>query len=387
MKSCQHFRNHYIEIGREVNKLTKQYFPNAVVNFFAISCVPWKPICKDWNVHNYPAVFIFQDGSDKDGTKMEGYELHPFKILGKLGDIDIIEEEEDHTADKRKIRNGLNQHKDEQRHQENQQQQQQKQRHFLKRTKEDIYNDAYLSFDFAMRNAIFFNKGPLPADDKETFGYWIEQLKDALPPTWKLKRVVSEIFDNIEAVQNDETVLMEIMDKYPPKKKTWSKSCTRGDKYAGYTCGLWELFHIMTVGLVEWNTFASGGDDWVYYRPEGSAKVLRDYIEHFFGCEVCRVNFLHAYDTCEYDRCNRLEHGIGEMEDWKELPLWLFELHNGVNRRLLHERTERDNSVVSSHHDEVNVQWPPRDDCPICWHPDGRWDPDNIYNFLRLTYW
>ena len=120
---------------------------------------------------------------------MEGYELHPFKILGNLGDIDIIENV---SSEKNILRKGLGQYT------KHQNQEQQQQRHFLKRTKEEIFSDAYLSFNFAMRNAIFLNKGPLSKDDAKVFGYWIEQLKDSLPPTWKLKRVVSEIFDNIE---------------------------------------------------------------------------------------------------------------------------------------------------------------------------------------------
>jgi hypothetical protein len=153
-----------------------------------------------------------------------------------------------------------------------------------------------------------------------------------------------------------------------------------------YITGLWELFHIMTVGLVEWNYF-SNGDDWSYYRVSQAAKVLRDYVEYFFGCEVCKVNFLHAFDSCEYDRCNRFVRGIGEPNDWMELPIWLFESHNGVNRRLIREKAKRDGKPTPTLEEERAVQWPSKDECPKCWHQDGRWDPDNIFKFLRITYW
>lgn len=151
----------------------------------------------------------------------------------------------------------------------------------------------------------------------------------------------------------------------------------------GYTCGLWELFHTVTIGVVEWNLV--GSKDTSYTAME-AANIFRTYVEHFFGCEVCRVNFMHEYDNCDYRRCDRLITRIGSLEDWKELPLWLFEVHNGVNSRLMTERTERDKRTPTQH-DLKSVEWPARTDCPLCWHPDGRFDLDAIYSFLRLTYW
>merc|ERR1711966_346769 len=70
--------------------------------------------------------------------------------------------------------------------------------------------------------------------------------------------------------------------------------------------------------------------------------TLRDYIEHFFGCEVCRLNFLLEYDSCSLERCNRLTGEIGNIDSWKQLPLWLYEMHNAVNVRLFHEGIEQE---------------------------------------------
>jgi hypothetical protein len=122
------------------------------------------------------------------------------------------------------------------------------------------------------------------------------------------------------------------------------------------------------------------------------AEALRNFIEHFFGCEVCRVNFLQEYEDCSFQRCDRLRHNIGTLQDWKELPLWLFEFHNGVNVRLLKERAlaaahgTRNPALVTA--EEVKaVEWPDRNTCPTCWHGDGRFDPDRVYMFLHLIYW
>lgn len=143
------------------------------------------------------------------------------------------------------------------------------------------------------------------------------------------------------------------------------------------------MFHVMTVGVVEYNKLAVGGQ---YLPTNEAADHLRDYIKHFFACDVCRAHFLEEYDTCSHDRCNRLKAEAGTTKDWMELPLWLFEEHNAVNVRLLHEAAERTKQEVTSEK-EIGVQWPSRAECPTCWLDEQRWDEDNVYRFLRLNYW
>jgi len=142
---------------------------------------------------------------------------------------------------------------------------------------------------------------------------------------------------------------------------------------------------------VEWNLNNVAGSKKLFLKPGKVGQILRDYIEHFFGCEVCRLNFLHDYDSCGFNRCERLitTDSIGSPKDWKELPLWLFEFHNGVNLRLLNERAERDNNKTpTTQQQELNdVEWPARKDCPSCWYADGRFDSDIVYLFLQLMYW
>ena len=139
------------------------------------------------------------------------------------------------------------------------------------------------------------------------------------------------------------------------------------------------------MGVVEWNQAGIGNSD-LSYTPAEVGRTLRDYVDHFFGCEVCRVNFLHEYDDCGFHRCERLATEIGSIEDWKELSLWLFEVHNGVNSRLMKERAETDHRTPTQQ-ELTSAQWPSRNDCPSCWHTDGRFDIDVIYSFLQLTYW
>lgn len=119
--------------------------------------------------------------------------------------------------------------------------------------------------------------------------------------------------------------------KFVSKKKvsSWSQNCSKGVNGAGYTCGLWELFHIVTVGIVQWN-IASEHDR---VSTLDAADTIRDYIEHYFTCDECRKNFIAMYEACQFQRCDRLSKKVSEdaIKTWKQLPLWLWETHNDVS--------------------------------------------------------
>jgi len=111
--------------------------------------------------------------------------------------------------------------------------------------------------------------------------------------------------------------------------------------------GLWQLFHIMSVGVVEYNKHHHHGslDDLIATRY--ASETLRNCkfvvvyfcayhlyllylltshlsstvlslldIDHFFQCDVCRMNFLSMYDTCAVSCCM-----------WKSLNLFSILSH------------------------------------------------------------
>ncbi|KAL3915365.1 MAG: hypothetical protein SGILL_005692, partial [Bacillariaceae sp.] len=377
---CYKFRTKFNKFAKRMMEIAEQSGLNLKV--YAISCVPHKTICRSQGVKNYPRVKVYKAGS-QEPIAIDKTKVHPFEILKKLGAeamaISDVEEEDWNKEED----------EDEETHQ-----------HadsaaallgagesfWIPRTKKEIYHDAFLSFDFTMRNNIFTSKDPLSEDAKEALSDFISILAEVLPPTWRLQWLVSELADNIEDALESEEKLLAIVDKHPPKKKKWSKSCSRGQGHMGYTCGLWQLFHIMTMGVVQWNQDNVAGKKQSFYSMDEAAETLRYFIEHFFGCEVCRINFIHEYDSCSFNRCERLLDYAGTFDDWKEFPLWLFEFHNGVNTRLLKERAEAQGTISSA--EELSaVEWPARNHCPACWYDDGRFDPDRVYMFLELIYW
>ena len=144
----------------------------------------------------------------------------------------------------------------------------------------------------------------------------------------------------------------------------------------------------MTVGVVEWNMMLGEDQlDDLSISTVHAADTLRNFIANFFGCEVCRVNFLSSYDECSLGRCDRLTEDYYGYDHWIQLPVWLYETHNAVNLRLLKEEYEREKRGVPTVSDEKNKQWPPREDCPKCWRVDDAWDEESVYKYLRIEYW
>ncbi len=308
----------------------------------------------------------------ENAIDMNYWELHPFDLLNRLGIqveemhlgsfVDAISPVAPGQGSENKIQSTS------------------------RRTKQDVYNDAYLAFDFSLRNGVFTSNDPLTNRTKQALHEWLDLLRRSLPPVWKIHRIIRALLDDFERATTSEKQLLQIMDQLPPPPaKAWSEFCTKGIAGMGYTCGLWGLFHIMSVGLVEWNMMLDEDQGDMALSPIKAANVLRNFIANFFGCEVCRTNFLASFDDCAFDRCNRLTEDDLDYEYWIQFPLWLHDMHNGVNLRLAREAAEREGSTLSDI-DGTRSQWPSHADCPKCWYEDGSRD-EWIYKFLRVEYW
>lgn len=348
---------------------------------YAVSCLVHKPLCQYFGVRAYPRIHIFPAGATKASDELLYWQVHPFDVLNRLGiqttDLSFADSAADaFFEEEQQIALAAKQEK------------QQKAYRAHRRTKQEVFDDAYRSFVFAMQNGVFMTEESLTQEQSNVLWSFLDLLKKVLPPTWSVQRLIKDLLDNFQEAATSEESLLAIVKRHPPPKATWSLSCTKGKPGMGYTCGLWELFHIMTVGVVEWNLLIGVDDtDEMIISINGSADILRNFIEHFFGCDVCRHNFVTAYDRCAYDRCNRLEHGATTKEQWVELPAWLWEMHNGVNRRLFREERERQRRPSPSEERQRKREWPSRRVCPDCWFDDNTYDSMTIYKYLRLEYW
>ena len=265
----------------------------------------------------------------------------------------------------------------------------------LTRTRDAVYRDAALSFTHALKTGIFkrndesgLSSGPLSDERRQAFSDWIDLLYWALPPTWILHTLINDIRNNIDSVMLSEENLLFMVEKHHDVivggNVRWSKQCSKTDDRGGYSCGLWSLMHIISVGVIERHRAVLGAQDQV--STAFVAKTMRNYIDHFFECEQCREYFVEMFDTCGFNHCKRFKQSTKRLppqESWDEVALWLWEVHNDVNLKIF----EAVNQRGSSKHKLDLAAWPPAERCSDCRDDDGRWDTDTVLKHLKKEYW
>jgi hypothetical protein len=377
-----------MDFSMQIYEIAKRM--NLKVETFAISCVPNKPICKDQNIKGYPITRFFPPYSI-NGTDISPYSLHPHDVMRRLGISEIQEDTNPQNTlvdtkkhDTAELRdNNLHVHGLPVYPTKETAQYSMKTPHFLPRSRTEAFRDAHLSFEFAMKTAVYTSDGPLPQEKQDVLKSFLRILQKTLPGTMTVQPLLNDMLNNFEILAQGDSKLNAILESHPAPFKTWSEPSTQHG--TGYTAGLWTLFHIMSVGLVEWNQMVL--HDSQLLVPSDVADHLRSYIENFFQCDVCRLNFMNEYDACSYDRCNRLiSKRKGTMEQYMQFPLWLYETHNAVNTRLRKERIELHDEPESLT-TESEVMWPPVDSCSSCWISEGHWDEHLIFQFLHASYW
>lgn len=277
---------------------------------------------------------------------------------------------------------------------------------FTMSTEEELILDASLSFVIGLRHGIFMSNEPLSEKKKTAFKRWLDLLSVGLPPEWGLHTLIDDLSQNIDYVSSKDTILYQVLDKHPLPRKKWSKSCENTGT-GGFSCGMWKLLHTMTIGMAEHR----GGRNLIdakvvdstspVFSPADAADIIREYIAHFFGCKDCRDHFLAQYDQCSFRRCDRLtdDANTADAEDWKQLALWLWEVHNDVSVRVSTQKVSRvmkkqksllqngDTIPVMSKEDEIQALWPTIEGCLACFDENGKWNEASVFAFLERTYW
>nr|XP_039269923.1 sulfhydryl oxidase 1-like [Styela clava] len=127
----------------------------------------------------------------------------------------------------------------------------------------------------------------------------------------------------------------------------------------GYPCSLWTLFHSLTVA-----SYNADEQD-----TESVPRAMEAYITNFFSCVECRKNFIKEIIDSPY------EDGLTSNKD---VVLWLWELHNKVNKRL--------HGAISEDPNIQKVQFPPVKFCYDCQNSDGDWNRDKVFEYLVQRY-
>lgn len=126
--------------------------------------------------------------------------------------------------------------------------------------------------------------------------------------------------------------------------------------YRGYTCGLWTMFHMLTVNFA------------IEHAPRKVLEAMHGYIKHFFGCAECSQHFVQM----------AAQNKMFDVSNINDSILWLWSAHNEVNARLSGDDTEDPK--------HKKIQYPAAEHCPNCRYENGTWNEKNVLHYLKTKY-
>jgi thiol oxidase len=132
-----------------------------------------------------------------------------------------------------------------------------------------------------------------------------------------------------------------------------------------FTCGLWTLFHTITVSDVQASATL---EQW---KPSEIMSAIRLVVKHFFGCEECKRHFLKANPESLVKKL-----ALRDEDGPHAVAFWIWTMHNTVNK------------VLSK------AMWPTKLSCPSCYAINDQplsLDPaqlneEGIVAFIRSVY-
>ncbi|XP_076243509.1 sulfhydryl oxidase 1 [Calliopsis andreniformis] len=132
-------------------------------------------------------------------------------------------------------------------------------------------------------------------------------------------------------------------------------------RYRGYPCGLWTMFHMLTVNYAIKNNDTD-------HDPKKILEAMHGYIHHFFGCTDCAQHFVQMAS----------KNNIFNVSNLNDSILWLWSAHNEVNARL-----SGDDMEDPKH---KKIQYPAVKHCPNCRYENGTWNKENVLRYLKTKY-
>ena len=259
---------------------------------------------------------------------------------------------------------------------------------------------------------VFKKGGALSPAKRKALTNWLDLLDVSLPPEWAVHSLIYDLRQNIGFISERFENMKEVVDRYQIRRKYFSPTCGAKNKplAAKVGCGYWRLFHVISVGIAEHRGGLNLIDTDIRpvgtktFSPEEAADTVRDYIAHFFYCDDCAESFLEDYNDCEKNRrCVRLTDDAysASDEDWKELAMWFWEVHNALNVELVNEAADaqlkkRQKALlnrappgpgIASPETTIETLWPSTEDCLLCFDIDGTWNEAAVFRHIEETYW
>ena len=249
-----------------------------------------------------------------------------------------------------------------------------------------LFQDATSSFLATLSSSIY-SKHPksssLPPKESQELAEFIDLLRWAFPPETKVHALAEDLKQEFRSISSNEEGLLKVLSRHMDLGEgvTWSKSCGGGNSNEDpYSCGFWSLLHTISIGVAERHTSVVGNSERVSVQHAG--KTIRAFVDAFYiGCDSCRRSWIELYDeACSLASPNQM---TGIEEQWKQLAIWIWEVHNEINIRRQHYKNP------------TSLLWPSRRECTNCWPSENgakatsmdSFDQEALFNHLKKTYW
>jgi len=208
------------------------------------------------------------------------------------------------------------------------------------------------------------SRNVISGESLEALKSYLELLIEYFPTSLRGKKLIKLVSENI---RYNNTVsgqnLRNFIDKYELflkpyiTKLNWIGCDGSNIIYRRYPCGLWTLFHTLTVQ-------ASTKDNNVFTGIQ-VLETITGYVKHFFGCTDCSEHFLRMATSIK-DNVTSLDDAV----------LWLWSAHNEVNQRLAGDVTEDPKYP--------KILFPLKVHCPECRMNDtGNWNTTAVLCYLK----
>lgn len=315
---CQHFKSHYIRLAKEMQRRTIA----TRIQFHAVSCTLNEDMCDTYEIEGFPTVMGWRGGEEyadlNDITKPglilnEGGTIDADSVAEEL-DIALAEEEILHNQSESKFSNSQDQREWE----EKKVQwglESAKEHLAMMEYDSDInerYHNAAVSLAYLLKTSVYeSSKGTLSHKKAHVLYDFLILVDWASPFEWDFRSQFVQVLlhrfdldviqgkhmlvDLVERIQKisfktgrrREELLWGHVNEHRSRKKynrrraiksglggeseshvpiqnilkehsKWTDACTHETSYKGYTCGLWDLFHILTIGSIQHHNRAYG---------------------------------------------------------------------------------------------------------------------------------
>lgn len=196
---------------------------------------------------------------------------------------------------------------------------------------------------------------------------YLELLNECFPTNIRGKKFLSLLLDKMRfnnTVSGEK--LGDFVNKYEfminpyVTKHKWIGCQGSNSMFRQYPCGLWTLFHTLTVqaSMKDLDTF----------NGVQVLETIAGYVKHFFGCTECSEHFMGMATT--------IKKNVSSFDD---AVLWLWSAHNQVNQRLAGDITEDPKFP--------KVLFPIKAHCKTCRNNvTNEWNKTEVLVFLKKMY-